>query len=102
MDHLIYLDPRHGGEFQANSARHLLNSLNSLGFPKCLTFECFQSFQEVVRSCFGTFRNATFAEDVINFKRCWEKLNIPVTTKVHIVICHVVPFLEFMCRIVHT
>ena len=47
-DHSIYLDPRNGGEFQGNSARHLLNSLNSLGFPKRLTFECFQSFRKLL------------------------------------------------------
>ena len=83
----------HGGEFNGNKRRYLLNNvylLEGMHFesPKiCLKGEklmvAFKTFNSARQTCFGNIFNCSY---IFSFERAYQALGISITPKVHIFI----------------
>ena len=86
------------GQMNGNNCKKLLESLSKLQkvLPKRLWIYvgALQAFNKVRLSCFGNDLSPGFKRDISNFKKAYEKLNIPMTNKVHILVAHVAEFCE--------
>ena len=91
----------HGGSFPGNGSRKLLQNVDCLETlspsSSCGKFvSAFNSFDEVVSSCYGTELHPEFQCKI--FTKDYIKLGITVTPKVHAVIIHVAEFILMIDR----
>lgn len=82
--------------FEGNACKKILNNvdkLRSICSLGCLKFvSAFDSLKKVVNSCFGMKLDAQFCYYIDEFKNNFERLDIPVTTKLHIIFTHLKQF----------
>ena len=94
-----------GGELEGNQCKKLLSVLDSLDCqikmkhgPKvfqCIpVIETLRSFNNVVKACFSSSLDENYKEIIGQFTRDYKSLNISITPKVHIIMDHIVPFIE--------
>jgi hypothetical protein len=90
----------HGGEFNGNACRHLLRkkSLDKLEtmLPQAhgMFLDALRAFDRVVGSCYGFVLSPSFSESISEFREIFLQLGMRVTPKIHIIVAHVVPFIE--------
>ena len=81
------------GQLNGNSCKKLLEKLSNLKtqVPKRLWkyIVALDKFNEVRKSCFGQVLNPNYKQKIEDFKKAYEKLNIPMTNKVHVLVVHV-------------
>ena len=92
----------HGGEFNGNMCRKMLQHAGALNkyvsrshmiYRKICDFAaCFDLFQQVVNSCFGTTLDSNFENCITVFRAAYMKLGITVTTSAHVLFTHVTQF----------
>ena len=86
----------HGGQFEGNDCRTLLNNVRTLEElcpPQFSQFVAtFDKFNEVVRSCYGSELLYNYDVTISEFKDEFMKLDISVTPKVHAVFFHIEEF----------
>lgn len=59
----------------------------------CLKYaDTFEKFRKVVNSCFSVELKPGYENDIDDFKKSYEKLNISVTIKIHAIFFHVKEF----------
>ena len=56
--------------------------------------DAFYALKDVKEACFGKVVYDDFMDSINKMMRCWEKLEMSVTLKAHIVFCHVPHFIE--------
>ena len=88
----------HGGLFNGNDCRKLLKNvsiLEEIAPPKSVEFvTTFKAFNKVVEACYGRYLSPNFKEMIEHFRKCFIKLNIAITPKVHAVFYHIAEFCE--------
>ena len=88
----------HGGAFEGNDCRTLLKKVSKLREICPRTFnkfaDAFESFDKVVKSCFGSELSPGYVDNIREFTDKFKKLDISVTPKVHAVMHHVEEFCE--------
>ena len=84
----------HGGAFEGNDCRKLLKKVDWLrkNTQNDIFSDAFQSFNDVVASCYGSQLAENYEDKIERFQQCYMNLNIPVTPKVHAVFYHVIDF----------
>ena len=86
----------HGGHFNGNSSKRLLNKLDflrSISPIGCLKYiQCFDSFKTVIHSCYGYSLDENFKDHINEFKVAYMDISIPVTPKVHAIWYHIPEF----------
>ena len=86
----------HGGSFNGNACRTLLNKidlLQSLAPIQALPFiAAFRALKTVVDGCFGSELNADIKRLISEFKDLYLDLEINITPKIHCVFFHVPAF----------
>ena len=86
----------HGGKFEGNDCRKLLNNVHKLRElcpPNFSQFvETFDKLNDVVHSCFGNNLLPDYDLNINDFKNSFMRLNINVTPKVHTVFFHIEEF----------
>ena len=85
----------HGGSFNGNDSRMLLKNFSSVeeSSPSVKGYiDTFNSFNEVVKSCYGTEMLPDYEEKIKQFRISYKQLKINVTPKVHAVFHHVGEF----------
>lgn len=95
---------QHGSvDFNGNDCHRLLNTTQKLRMirklrPKmkevALFAHAFDCFRDVVHGCFGADLAPSFAEDIQDFRRAFEKLNISLTPKIHMLTHHLSQYIE--------
>jgi hypothetical protein len=90
----------HGGEFNGNACRHLLRqkSLDKLEtmLPRehGMFLAALRSFDKVVHSCYGFVLAPLFREHIEEFREIYLQLGMRVTPKIHIIVAHLIYFIE--------
>ena len=88
----------HGGSFEGNDCRKLfkkIDALKRLCPPKLSHFvDAFTSFNEVVKSCYGSELDPSYKQKIHNFQKDFLTLKVSVTPKVHAVFFHISEFCE--------
>ncbi len=102
-------NPYHGGDFNGNACRKLLQTANKLEtlLPKRLRgkcsevddlkalIKCIRAFNKVVSACFGVSLQHDYEMTIFEFQDAFMELReVSVTPKVHAVFFHVLPFLQ--------
>ena len=86
------------GSLNGNACKKLLLKLASIKpqVPKRLWkyISALEAFEKVRISCFSQILHSNFKEDITKFAKAYDKLDIPRTNKVHILIDHVPDFCE--------
>lgn len=54
--------------------------------------KAFKELDLVVKSCFGDTLEPDYEENILNFKKAYLDLEIPVTPKIHAIFYHVIDF----------
>jgi len=91
----------HGGEFNGNMCKKILQNLSILDElvrdnVRLVNFvECLKSLNEVRIACFGSVLRGGFADRIKYFQKSYLKLNVSVTTSVHVLIVHVPQFCSY-------
>ena len=79
-----------------NACKKLLEKLEKLrsDVPRRLGIyvTALEKFNKVRASCFGQTLNPSFEHDIAAFRKSYEKLGVPMTNKVHVLVTHVVEF----------
>ena len=93
----VQADVIHGGSFTGNTSRKLLKNvgiLRDMKYPrKCASFiDAFQSFNDVVESCYGADLHPEYEKKIMEFKTNYLKLGINISPKIHAVFYHVPDF----------
>ena len=86
----------HGGQFNGNDSRKLLQNIDKLEEICPPQYEKFistlKAFNDVVTSCYGRNLSSDFESTICKFRIEYKKLRINVTPKVHAVFHHVPEF----------
>ena len=86
------------GQMNGNDCKKLLQKLSKLKsqLPRRLWkfVTALEKFNKVRLSCFSQELLPSFKQDIMEFKKAYEKLNIPMTNKVHVLVAHVADFCE--------
>ena len=56
--------------------------------------EAFKAFEKVAHSCFGMTLLSTYKTDIQDFATKYEYLNLPMSTKVHVIMMHLEEFID--------
>ena len=89
----------HGGQFEGNDCKKILNKMDSLEeripneFLPFIT--AFRSFNEVREACYGSKLALDYLDKINKFRIDYLKLGISVTPKVHAVFFHIEDFCEY-------
>ena len=99
----LYKEEYFGGTYEGNECRKILKNIDSLKqkcpreFAQFVT--TFETFNEVVKSCYGFELAEDFIERIDEFKQSYLKLkDVSVTPKVHAVFYHIPEFCLFAGR----
>ena len=88
----------HGGSFNGNDSRKLLKNisiLEEIAPPSVRSFvDAMKTFNEVVQSCYGNELSPNYKDKITKFRKCYMKLKINVTPKIHAVFHHIIEFCE--------
>lgn len=88
----------HGGTFNGNSSKKLLENvpkLRDICPPEAIVFaDTFDAFSMVVDDCFGNQLSEDYQANINRFKGLYLSLNLSVTPKIHAVFYHIVDFCE--------
>ena len=91
-----------GGSMNGNSCKKLLKKLRKLKkeVPRRLWKFIFalEAFENVRNSCFGQVLLPCYKNDIKKFSEAYDKLQVPRTNKVHILIDHVPQFCDLTQR----
>ena len=80
----------HGGEFNGNQCRRLLNNIYLLevllenakiGFEGGKLIAAFKTFNAVRQTCFGNVLNSSYRDSTFSFERAYKALEISITPK---------------------
>ena len=86
------------GNMNGNACKKLLGKLSILKrrVPRKLRkyVEALGAFEKVRQSCFGQDLLPSYRADIQDFREAYEKLNIAMTNKVHVLVDHVADFCE--------
>ena len=98
-DNNIHKNDYRDRQMNGNECKKLLQKLSKLKkeIPRKLWIYIgvLQAFKNKVRiSCFGQDLKPGFKKDIANFEKAYQKLNIPMTNKVHILVAHVADFCD--------
>ena len=84
------------GQMDGNNCKMLLEKLHLLKtqVPKRLQkyVAALEMFNLVRISCFGQELIPGYEKHIVNFKKAYEKLGVPMTNKVHVLVAHVADF----------
>ena len=87
-------------QMNGNACKNLLEKLDKLRsqIPRRLGkyVEALSLFNEVRKSCFGQELLPSFKLDIARFRKAYEKLGVPFTNKVHVLVEHVPVFCDQM------
>ena len=84
-----------GGQFTGNDCRKLLNGVAKMPNPRGMVkkyADAFNSFNEVVSSCYGDELKDNYIERIQSFSLAYKRLGISFTPKIHAVIFHIPEF----------
>ena len=94
----IVREDYHGKSYEGNECNKLLKNLDKLSeiLPTSLSqfYDCFVAFRDAMGACMGFTLDPMYREKVASFEKSYQNLNIPITSKVHIMIRHVPEFIE--------
>ena len=97
----------HSGEFNGNMCRKILCNTDSL---RCIIdgeeleesisylsrfVEALDAFNDIRISCFGAYLTDDIECKIHRFRECYLRLNVSVSTSVHIVFNHLIQFVKF-------
>ena len=92
----------HGGKFNGNDSRKILNNIDSVEAmlpPKFHNFiKTFRAFDKVVTSCYGHTLSDDYESNIRQFRIEYKRLKTSVTPKVHAVFHHVAEFCKLKNR----
>ena len=83
----------HGGAFDGHACRKLLQNIERLSFPSKYV-EALRALNDVIVSVFGLKRSNDYTEFIEKFIAAYKETNFSVTVKVHLLVEHVVPFVQ--------
>ena len=88
------------GQMNGNACKKLLEKLEKLRSqtPRRLGkyVDALAQFNEVRKSCFGQELLPNYKLEIVKFKNAFEKLNVPFTNKIHVLLEHVPQFCDKM------
>ena len=91
--HCIEASGYHGGDYNGPNCMKILSKIHELTelMPENLKKfgRALDAFNEVRISVFGQTLDQDFAKKIKNFEKAYEKLEIPVTPKIHAIFTHV-------------
>ena len=99
----IYKPPIHGGEFNGNQSRSLLNNDSLLeelfenakiGFEGGKLVAVFKTFNTVRQTWFGNVLNSSYRDSLFSFERAYKTLGKSITSKVYAAIRHIPEFID--------
>ena len=98
QDNHIQRQDYRNGELNGNACKKVLKKLDKLRkkVPKRLLkfVAALEKFEIVRTSCFGQVLDPNFKTHIANFKKAYEKLGVPMTNKVHVLVAHVPQFCD--------
>ena len=97
-DNSIQREDYRNGQLNGNACKKLLEKLENLRsqVPRRLGkyIEALSLFNDVRKSCFGQDLLPSFKLDIERFKKAYERLGVPFTNKVHVLVEHVPEFCD--------
>lgn len=90
-------------DFNGNDCHRLINSTRKLRMIRklrskmkeiSLFAEAFECLRDVVHGCFGSNLDPSYAEDIQDFRKAFECLNLSLTPKLHILTQHLTQYIQ--------